>query len=758
MLRLVFKRNDQQSAPGKENIGQRNGMLTTYFREGDYWPTLGGRFKSAYFCVDVEDTPENIVAAREMCEPVEEWLPDGKVDNEKSRARSGRIDFKTLETVLLSPGLDTVVQSSVEIEPVKATGLILSTINLDTKELPDARLDVRAVTSGSYTMGSAAQDYPNRATAYGDVGSPLIGSLTFTQETTISDAAGAALTETLDGNTFTDTCNTPPESDPTGGLIWSIAHNAHGATLQQEGNGTVDICFVYGKRTVAGAANNRSFYRVINVGAPPALQTVKIRKCLYDGNNLNGSGITVVDGSLVVEIKNNKIWDCPDDGIALLAGQGHASSVYENNTVRNCGVGLAAATEDGTFNNNAFYDCGTDVTNIGGGTGNNNSDTDGTAANGNWLAGAGNRTGTSLADFRSTDDTNTNFLDLKYGGGLVGAGTLAILADNTSGGRGRDRPNTEATVSIGCDEAIYPVITPPLIPASGDIAGGDSIDIDGVDFESSEASVTFGGTPVTSVDAQSNIQLTVTNPAHAAGAVDVIVTNDWGASVIGVGLFTYTGAPVPPTGDSIEDLSRTQIILRKKPNWATNPKRVIQMNRDLVEYEESSITIINISDFLIHVITYSYTFVNREEVFDYITFFNAQQGKLKRFWLPIIRNEFALVDPVSTFDGSLLVVDTGFAEVYQGYERIYLELQDGNLITRKVTGVVDNGDGTETLQLETLMDRDIALSEVNLFSRIMLVRFDKDALQLTHSTDAIAEVTMKYLELVREYEVTGEGS
>jgi hypothetical protein len=79
-------------------------------------------------------------------------------------------------------------------------------------------------------------------------------------------------------------------------------------------------------------------------------------------------------------------------------------------------------------------------------------------------------------------------------------------------------------------------------------------------------------------------------------------------------------------------------------------------------------------------------------------------------------------------------------------------------VTRKIAGVVDNGDGTETLQLSTLMDRTITVSQVNLFSRIMLVRFEKDSLQLTHSTDEIAEATIKFRELVREYEITGEGS
>ena len=210
--------------------------------------------------------------------------------------------------------------------------------------------------------------------------------------------------------------------------------------------------------------------------------------------------------------------------------------------------------------------------------------------------------------------------------------------------------------------------------------------------------------------------------------------------------------------NSLNGLTHNELVLRKKPNWAENPKRTISMNRDLIKLNESAVTLVNISDYLYHEITYSYTFATRGEVYDFVQWYNQRQGKLQRFWLPIVRNEFELYSPVNQFDSSLIVVSTGFVEVYQGYERIYLELSNGDLITHKVTGVIDNGDGTETLQLDALMDRNIALSEVNWFSRIMLVRFNRDSLQMTHSTDGVAEATVTYRELVREYETTGEGS
>lgn len=71
----------------------------------------------------------------------------------------------------------------------------------------------------------------------------------------------------------------------------------------------------------------------------------------------------------------------------------------------------------------------------------------------------------------------------------------------------------------------------------GDIAGGgQSIIITGTSLDSASA-CTIGGNSAT-ITAQSSTSLTVTLPAHAAGAVDVVVTNP-GGSVTSVGAFTY---------------------------------------------------------------------------------------------------------------------------------------------------------------------------------------------------------------------------
>jgi len=83
-----------------------------------------------------------------------------------------------------------------------------------------------------------------------------------------------------------------------------------------------------------------------------------------------------------------------------------------------------------------------------------------------------------------------------------------------------------------------------IVPNTGPAAGGTAItDLQGTGFldDPGPPTVTFGGVPATSVVRVSATRITCTTPAHAAGAVDVVVTNADGqtSGASGAGLFTY---------------------------------------------------------------------------------------------------------------------------------------------------------------------------------------------------------------------------
>jgi hypothetical protein len=81
-----------------------------------------------------------------------------------------------------------------------------------------------------------------------------------------------------------------------------------------------------------------------------------------------------------------------------------------------------------------------------------------------------------------------------------------------------------------------------LDDVDGTTAGGTAVEITGTGFSNGRATsttVTFGGDAATSVVVVSNTVITCVTPAHAAAAVDVVVTNSNGSATDAAG-FTYS--------------------------------------------------------------------------------------------------------------------------------------------------------------------------------------------------------------------------
>lgn len=78
-----------------------------------------------------------------------------------------------------------------------------------------------------------------------------------------------------------------------------------------------------------------------------------------------------------------------------------------------------------------------------------------------------------------------------------------------------------------------------LVPNQGPLSGGNQVMIEGAGFGREIASVTIGGRPATDVERVNSLQLIVTvPPGDMAGAVDVIITDQFGDIIAGQA-YTY---------------------------------------------------------------------------------------------------------------------------------------------------------------------------------------------------------------------------
>jgi Glycine-rich domain/Archaeal Type IV pilin, N-terminal/IPT/TIG domain len=111
----------------------------------------------------------------------------------------------------------------------------------------------------------------------------------------------------------------------------------------------------------------------------------------------------------------------------------------------------------------------------------------------------------------------------------------------TPSGNSYTFPPVTANHNVVATFAVNAPTLDTVAPAAGPPAGGTVVTIAGTGFTGATA-VTFGGIPATLFTVDSDIQITATTPAHAAGAVDVAVTAP-GGTVTGTNAYTYGAAP-----------------------------------------------------------------------------------------------------------------------------------------------------------------------------------------------------------------------
>jgi len=201
--------------------------------------------------------------------------------------------------------------------------------------------------------------------------------------------------------------------------------------------------------------------------------------------------------------------------------------------------------------------------------------------------------------------------------------------------------------------------------------------------------------------------------------------------------------------DSITGTGTTQFF-PIEPNWVTRPRSTVLMSRLIAKREGTVDEMNSITPDVPVKLDMGFSVFNKEEEYSIIDFFNDRKGMVERFWVVWPRQQFIL-NRLHTSGEATLECYGNFADLqYRGYERIEILMNNGDRIIREVTGTFGDADET-SLQLDSGLDRDVGPGYYLRISRLLLVRFGSDLLDLRALTDHVGEIPFTFVELVNEY-------
>ena len=279
-----------------------------------------------------------------------------------------------------------------------------------------------------------------------------------------------------------------------------------------------------------GVPSVASFVLLNGSGSAPAPTVTSVSP--NSGSTGGGTGVTIT-GTNFVSGATVKFGGTSATNVAVAS----STSITAKTPGHTAGAVTVVVTnsdgQNGTLNNGYTYtNPAPTVTSILPSTGTVSGGTPVTITGTGFLAGAavslGGAAATGVNVVSSTSITATT--------AAHAAGAVSVVVTNSDAQNG--------TLSNGYT---YVAVTAPpptvtsLNPNSGPTAGGNGLTITGTGFQAG-ATVSFGGTAATGVTVASSMSIVATAPAHAAGAVDVVITNPDGQSATLPGGYSYSAA------------------------------------------------------------------------------------------------------------------------------------------------------------------------------------------------------------------------
>lgn len=204
--------------------------------------------------------------------------------------------------------------------------------------------------------------------------------------------------------------------------------------------------------------------------------------------------------------------------------------------------------------------------------------------------------------------------------------------------------------------------------------------------------------------------------------------------------------------DSLENLGTAELMTWAF-NWQTPPSIEFLQSRTIRDFNFTAQEMVTETSNSPFKGQYSFLIYDRQTEYEFLEFFMNKRGRLSRFWIKSPEQAFNLKADVGNGSSIIYTYDNRADYIWQGYERIWIKLVNGDEITRSVNDATRNESQERIeLSLDTVIAAGFTTEDIVMFGRVYLVRCDIDKFSFSYQSNLVSKINIRVQEVVEEYD------
>ncbi|WLQ14279.1 hypothetical protein O5O45_31670 [Hahella aquimaris] len=191
-------------------------------------------------------------------------------------------------------------------------------------------------------------------------------------------------------------------------------------------------------------------------------------------------------------------------------------------------------------------------------------------------------------------------------------------------------------------------------------------------------------------------------------------------------------------------------VLRVPPNWRDDLDASIMRDLRELDYLTGRRVVDDLTGVDRRRRVHRWLLAGRPAIADFRRWLAARAGRLKPFWLPSFQSDIAVVAPFGAQGAAWTIDNRGYAAgpaAWAGRRDLLIQTVSGERFYRRITGASEVDAQRELIALDQPLGVSLSPADIARISFMTLMRLDADAVEISHHTDALAEVSLPLMSL-----------